>query len=64
MHRNHDLIGSSEASNLCNVDRATFNRWAANGEIEPVGALPGRTGARLYARTDVLALADRKAVAA
>lgn len=57
---NDDLIGSLDAARLCGVDRATFNRWAADGEIAPVVAFPGRTGARLYGRATVLALAAQK----
>lgn len=57
------LIGSAEAAQMCGVDRATFNRWAAEGEIEPVVAMPGKRGARLYSREAVEALAARKAAA-
>lgn len=62
MHNTADLIGSKEATRLFTpaVDRATFNRWAAAGEIEPALTLPGKTGARLFRRADVIALAERK----
>ena len=59
MH-NTDLIGSATAAEVCGVDRATFNRWAADGEIAPVVTFPGKTGARLYSRTAVEALAAKK----
>ena len=62
MHNDDDLIGSAEATGLFfpAIDRATFNRWAAAGEIAPALSFPGKTGARLYRRADVLALAERK----
>lgn len=59
MH-NTDLIGSAEAAEVCGVDRATFNRWAADGRIKPVGSGRGRTGTRLYLRAHVEEIAADK----
>ena len=55
-----DLIGSADSAKLCHVDRATFNRWAAAGDITAAISIPGRTGARLFRRSDVIALAESK----
>lgn len=52
------LIGAAEAAALIGVDRTTFNRWVAKGEISPVVEMPGRTGARLYDADEIERLAD------
>jgi predicted site-specific integrase-resolvase len=42
------LIGSAQAYKVFGVDRATFNRWVAEGRIPVVAELDGPTGARLF----------------
>lgn len=39
-----DLIGSSEAGAILNVDRSTFLRWAKAGKIAPAVTGNGKTG--------------------
>ena len=46
------LIGSARAAQMLSVDRATFNRWVKAGRLTPA-----LTGARLFDRRDVEALA-------
>lgn len=48
MHKNAPLIGSAQAAKVFEVDRATFNRWVAEGLIPVVAELDGQTGARLF----------------
>jgi predicted site-specific integrase-resolvase len=49
----NDLIGSIEAASILNVDRATFNRWVARGDVPVEVKFPGATGARMFRRIDV-----------
>ena len=60
-----DLIGTAEAAELLGKPITTINRMALNGRLPVAVQMPGRTGARLYRRADVLALirADLKDVA-
>lgn len=61
---NHDYLGSAEAARLLGVDRATFNRWVKAGRLAPAHTMQGKTGARLFDRRDVEALAaSRESVA-
>lgn len=55
------LIGSTEAIRILGVSRATLTRWAASGEIRSVGKLSGDTGALIFKRDDVEALAEQRA---
>lgn len=41
---------------MLGVSPATVNRWAAAGRVAPAVELPGRTGARLFLRSDVESL--------
>lgn len=43
------------------VDIRTIQRWATSGVLEPVAKIPGRTGAFLFRREDVEALAKEPA---
>lgn len=63
MHRNTPLIGSAQAAKVCNVNRATFNRWVMAGEIVAAVEMDGLTGARLFDADEVDALAARKSAA-
>jgi predicted site-specific integrase-resolvase len=59
-------VGSKEASEILNVDRATFLRWVDKGVITPVHELAGLRGAKMFLRSDVekLKLGREKAEAA
>lgn len=57
-----DLIGTSEAVRLAGYSRRTLLRAIARGDLVPAVKLPGETGAYLFHRADVEALA--KGVAA
>ena len=48
MHKSAPLIGSMQAAKRFGVNRATFNRWVADGKIPVAVALDGQTGARLF----------------
>ena len=57
MHMHADLIGSAEAAAILRVDRTTFNRWAARGDLPCVLRYPGATGPRLFTRSTITQLA-------
>jgi excisionase family DNA binding protein len=48
-----DLVGSVEAAAILGVPRVTFNRWAASGKIPAAIKASGRTGVRLFNRSDI-----------
>jgi predicted site-specific integrase-resolvase len=48
MQQNTPLIGSAKAAKVCGVDRATFNRWVAAGQVPIAVEMDGPTGARLF----------------
>ena len=52
-----DLIGATEAAELLGVHVATINRLAAEHTIPTAAKLPGRTGAHIFHRADILAYA-------
>ena len=51
------LIGASEAASLLGRDKTTAIRWGHDGTLRIAHKLPGKNGAILFARKDVLALA-------
>lgn len=53
-----DLIGSAEVCRILDVHQSTIGRWVASGRLRPAHKLPGRNGARLFARADVDALRE------
>jgi len=55
MQRNN-LIGSLEASIILDVSHATFNRWAKSGKVPVAIKAAGKTGLRLFERSDIEAL--------
>lgn len=57
------LMSTAEAAVTLKVSVATLNRWVAAGKLTPAMQYPGRTGARLYRREDVEALAAEQATA-
>lgn len=60
MPKNAPLIGSAQASKVFGVDRATFNRWVASGEIPVAHQMDGETGARLFDADVIDQLAAKK----
>lgn len=57
----NDAITTAEVAALLGVDRRTVHRMVAAGTLSPTLKLPGRTGALLFARADVEALAVERA---
>lgn len=56
MQNTDDLIPTTEAASILGKSVATVNRWAATGRLAAAVEMPGETGARLFRRSDVLAL--------
>lgn len=63
MHKNTSLIGSAQAAKVFGVNRATFNRWVASGDIPVAVEMDGRTGARLFDADVIEQLANAKSSA-
>jgi excisionase family DNA binding protein len=57
----NDLIGSAEAARILQVDKPTLTRWVAAGRITAAHKLPGKNGAYLFHRADVMTLAKERA---
>ena len=55
-----DVINASEAAQLLGIDRSVLTRYSTAGKLTPVKKFPGTTGAYLFLRTDVLALAAER----
>lgn len=53
-----DLIPTAETARILGKSVATINRWAAERKLVPAIEMPGEKGARLFRRSDVLALAQ------
>lgn len=52
-----DLIPTATVAKMLGKSVATINRWAAEGDrLKPAIDMGGRTGARLFRRSDVEAL--------
>lgn len=59
MQTHNGLIGSAEACKIVNKDRATLTRWAADGKVK-FHKMPGKTGALLFYRDEIEALAAER----
>jgi len=57
------LIGAQAAAVILNVDRSTLTRMVQSGRLAEAMKLEGRTGARLFRRSDVELLRDEMAKA-
>lgn len=55
-----DLIPTAEVAEIVGVGVATVNRWAENGTLPTAARAPGPRGARLFARPDVLRIAEER----
>lgn len=54
-----DLIGSTEALGILEIDRSTLSRWVAAGRLTPAARLSG--GAFVFRKADVESLAAERA---
>jgi len=61
MSQRLNIIGVQEAAELLNVSPATLKRQALAGTISTVTKLPGRTGAYLFNRDDLIAATETSA---
>jgi excisionase family DNA binding protein len=58
-----DLIGSTEACRILNIDKATLTRWVTSGQLNPAHKLPGKNGAYLFHRATIQNLAAQRETA-
>lgn len=58
--RPQELVPTAEAAVIFGVSVKTVNRWASDGVLPCAVKLPGRTGAKLFRRTDVERLAIKR----
>ena len=59
-----ELISAQDAEKLLGKSRRTIHRLVASGKLPVAMRLPGTTGAMLFHRSDVLALAEQTTGAA
>ncbi|OBK04666.1 hypothetical protein A5746_28105 [Mycolicibacterium conceptionense] len=59
-----DEIVASEACRILQKDRSTLLRWVAAHKVTPTRKLPGSTGAFLFRRGDIEAIAADSATQA
>lgn len=57
----HNLIGAAEAARLLKCSRATVQRRALAGTLPIAHRGPGRTGAYLFDRAEIQAVAAERA---
>ena len=55
----YKLIGARDVATLLGVSRATVNRWAAEGQLKPVGTV-GVRGVRVFDLAEIEALAEKE----
>lgn len=48
-----DLLPTKAVADLLGKTVATVNRWVLEGKLHPAVEMPGKTGARLFRRSDV-----------
>lgn len=59
-----DEVTTREALDILNLsDPSTISKYVATGKLTPSRKLPGRTGAYLFRRKDILKLAAKQAAA-
>lgn len=54
-----DLLGAAEVCKILKADRSTVLRWANAGLLDHL-KMPGKTGAFLFRRSDVIDFARRE----
>lgn len=47
------LLSAQEAAELLGKDDSTIHRWATSGRLKPAYEMPGKTGARLFLKSEV-----------
>ena len=55
-----EWIGSAEACQILDVDRSTLVRMVKSGRLTAETKMPGASGAYVFARSDVEALAAQR----
>jgi len=61
MHQQRTLVTTAEVVDILHCDRSTITRLVATGKLTAATKLPGRTGAYLFDRAAVEALAAERA---
>ena len=56
-----DLVSTTEAAEILDRHVRTIHRLVNDGQLTPVAKVPGKTGAYMFHRADVLALRERAA---
>lgn len=59
-HREDPLIGSVEAAGILGIDPSTITRWVEKGIVTPVTKAPGRYGAFMFSRSQIVRLARER----
>lgn len=57
---NADLVNSAQAAQILHIDRSAFTRWVQMGRVPVHYRAPGKTGAYLFRRKDIEALAGKR----
>jgi excisionase family DNA binding protein len=58
--RNTDVLTTHEAAQLLQKTQRTVQRMAQSGDLNPIFKAPGSTGAYLFDRADIEALAPQE----
>lgn len=64
MPETSDLIGTAEASRILGIEKTTLTRWVADGRVTAEAKLPGKNGAFLFNRSEIVAYAAESRSAA
>ena len=58
-----DMIGAAAAAEILKTSKRNVQHLTKTGRLNPVQKLPGKTGAYLYERANVINLATQRAAA-